>query len=402
MDIMIAIILGVIALIIVLVRFKITIGVALLLGSLILVLSLNPWVIVEVFKYTTTSSRTWFLVTISFSIALLTEFYQTTGLVNEMGKALTGIIRRPRLALMLVPGIIGLLPVVGGALMSAPMVDAIAKIVGLPKVTSIYVNVWFRHIIFISYPLGQGIIVTSTLTNIPIEQLILRNLPITLFMAILGYIVALRRVKTPPAKIMESRDYSTKPLIPFIVSIALALTLKYIIGDYGMPLGVIIGVIVLVLIAKPNANILSIIITSSKVWEITFAAFSIMLFQNTLTLTGASKAIANALTDTSIPLLVIETIVPFAIAYSLGSIIMAVTLTIPLVQPLTPITTAHASTIYVSAFLGHLGSPTHLCLIYTTEYFKKTLTESYKYLIPSIISSLIFTVAYNILLLSLS
>ncbi|HDJ83491.1 MAG TPA: DUF401 family protein, partial [Desulfurococcaceae archaeon] len=136
-----------------------------------------------------------------------------------------------------------------------------------------------------------------------------------------------------------------------------------------------------------------------KVWEITLAAFSIMFFQSALTLTGASKVIANALASASIPLLVIETVVPYVIAYSLGSIVMAVTLTIPLVhQPLTPITIAHASIVYVSAFLGHLGSPTHLCLIYTAEYFKKTFTESYKYLIPSIISSLVFTVVYNMLI----
>ena len=395
MDVALAIILGVIVLIIVLVRFKVTIGLALLLGSLILVLLLNPWSIVEVFKYTITFSRTWFLVTISFSIALLAEFYQATGLVNEMGKALTGIIRKPRLALMLVPGIIGLLPVVGGALMSAPMVDAIAKIVSLSEVASIYVNVWFRHIIFISYPLGQGIIVTSTLTNIPVEQLVLRNLPITLFMAVLGYIIALRGVKASSAKIMRSEDYSIKSLIPFIVSLVLALALRYVIGDYGMSLGVIIGVIVLIFMVKPNVNVLRKIVTSSKVWEITLAAFSIMFFQSALTLTRASKVIANALTSASIPLLVIETVVPYVIAYSLGSIVMAVTLTIPLVQPLTPITIAHASIVYVSAFLGHLGSPTHLCLIYTAEYFKKTFTESYKYLMPSIISSLVFTVVYN-------
>jgi len=395
LDVALAIILGVIVLIIVLVRFKVTIGLALLLGSLILVLLLNPWSIVEVFKYTITFSRTWFLVTISFSIALLAEFYQATGLVNEMGKALTGIIRKPRLALMLVPGIIGLLPVVGGALMSAPMVDAIAKIVSLSEVASIYVNVWFRHIIFISYPLGQGIIVTSTLTNIPVEQLVLRNLPITLFMAVLGYIIALRGVKASSAKIMRSEDYSIKSLIPFIVSLVLALALRYVIGDYGMSLGVIIGVIVLIFMVKPNVNVLRKIVTSSKVWEITLAAFSIMFFQSALTLTRASKVIANALTSASIPLLVIETVVPYVIAYSLGSIVMAVTLTIPLVQPLTPITIAHASIVYVSAFLGHLGSPTHLCLIYTAEYFKKTFTESYKYLMPSIISSLVFTVVYN-------
>ena len=398
MDVALAIILGVIVLIMVLVRFRVTVGVALLLGSLILILLLNPWSTIEVFKYTVTSSRTWFLVTTSFSIALLTELYRASGLINEMGKALTSIIRRPKLALVLVPGIIGLLPVAGGALMSAPMVDAIAKIIGLSEITRIYINVWFRHIIFISYPLAQEVIVASTLTNIPVEHIVLRNLPIMMFTIFLGYIIAFREVKIPLTKVIEHKDYSIKSIIPFIVSLVLALVLKHIMGDYGMPLGVIVGVIVLVFIAKLDINSLRNIIISNKVWEITLAAFSIMFFQSTLTLTEASKAITNAITSTNIPLLVVETVIPFIIAYSLGSTTATLALVIPLIQPLTSITVAHMSIIYMSSFLGYLGAPTHLCLIYTAEYFKKTLTESYRYLIPSIILSLAFTVVYNILI----
>lgn len=395
LNITLAVILGVLVLVIILVRFKVNVGVALFLGSLIIVLLLKPWSIIDVFKYTATSDRTWFLVTVSFSIALLTELYQVTGLVNEMGKTLTGIIREPRLALMLVPGIIGLLPVVGGALMSAPIVDSIARIVNLSEAISIYVNVWFRHIIFISYPLGQGIIVTSTLTNIPVEQLVLRNIPITLFMVVIGYIVALRRINTSSAKTMRGKEYSIKPLIPFTISLVLALVLRHVMGDFGMSLGVFMGAIVLVFIVKPSVNTLLKIISNNKIWEIILVAFSIMFFQSTLTLTNASKVIAEALASLNIPLLILETIVPYAIAYSLGSIVMAVALTIPLVQSLASMTIAHASMIYVSAFLGHLGSPAHLCLIYTAEYFRRTLIESYKYLIPSIILSLAFTIAYN-------
>jgi len=393
-----AVVLGVIVLVIVLARLRVSIGLALLVGSLLLTLILAPQGIPQVIISTITYDKTWFLITVSFSIALLTELYQATRLIDEMGKALTRIIREPRLALILVPGIIGLLPVAGGALMSAPIVDIIARGLGLPEVIGVYVNVWFRHIIFISYPLGQGIIVTSTLTNIPVEQLVLRNLPITLFMAIIGYVIALKgRVKGVEVVSVDNR-LSTKPLIPFILSLVLALILRYIIGDYGMPIGVMIGVTTLIAIAKPTSKILYKVLTKGKLLEITLAAFSIIFFQRSLTVTGASDTIAEVLNGATIPLIIVEVIVPYIIAYSLGSIIMAVTLTIPLIQSLTTITLAHASMVYVSAFLGHLAAPTHLCLIYTTEYFKKTLADAYKYIMPSILLALLFTILYNMLI----
>jgi len=40
------------------------------------------------------------------------------------------------------------MPVAGGALMSAPMVEKEAKKLKLSRVKKTYVNLWFRHTIF--------------------------------------------------------------------------------------------------------------------------------------------------------------------------------------------------------------------------------------------------------------
>lgn len=47
--------------------------------------------------------------------------------------------------------------------------------------------------------------------------------------------------------------------------------------------------------------------------------------------------------------------------------------------------------LYMSTYLGYLIAPTHLCFIFTADYFKCSLGKVYKYLIPSFLIS--FTTA---------
>ncbi|NIV43926.1 DUF401 family protein, partial [Candidatus Bathyarchaeota archaeon] len=40
----------------------------------------------------------------------------------------------------------------------------------------------------------------------------------------------------------------------------------------------------------------------------------------------------------------------------------------------------------------YLGAPTHLCLIFTADYFKCSLGKLYRYLIPSLVVSFLVAV----------
>jgi hypothetical protein len=42
-------------------------------------------------------------------------------------------------------------------------------------------------------------------------------------------------------------------------------------------------------------------------------------------------------------------------------------------------------------------APTHLCLVFTVDYFKSTLGKVYKYVIPSILATFAATLAVYIL-----
>jgi len=92
------------------------------------------------------------------------------------------LVKNPKIVLSALPAIIGFLPVSGGALMSAPIVDAEAEKLKLPPERKAYVNLWFRHTIFPVYPLSQVLIITAALTGAPLFSIILLQIPTVLVM----------------------------------------------------------------------------------------------------------------------------------------------------------------------------------------------------------------------------
>ena len=143
------------------------------------------------------------LVFASFFIMFLSILYKETGLVNVLTRSLGGFIKNSKVTVSLLPAVIGLLPVAGGALMSAPMVEAEADKLGLDKSKKTFINIWFRHAILPIYPISQFLILTAALTGIAIDALIARQALVVIVMIAIGYFIGLR--KTKKAKMITQR-----------------------------------------------------------------------------------------------------------------------------------------------------------------------------------------------------
>ena len=391
------VILFAIVLVIVLARLRVDIGISLLLAGISVLVVLSPTNIIKILYITLADNKTQFLLAASTSIAVFAEIYRLTGFIEGLGRNLSSRLGDPRYAIIIVPAVIGLLPVAGGALMSAPIVGILGSLVGLSPALSVYTNVWFRHTIFLSYPLSQTLIITSTISGVDLASLALRNLPIALFMVFIGYFIALRGrrvVKKPRVDGEEGRGLMAT-LSPLIVALVSGVFLKIVIGNYGIVVGVLLGLLTLWALAMPKYSIVVDVIRNRRVLGIILAAYSIIFFQKTILYTS-SKAIANAIVGTGIPLIIIEAFLPFLLGYFLASPLTSIVLSIPLIANITgaslPLDTV--SLVFASAFLGYLISPAHLCLVYTLEYFKENIGGVYKYFIPSALLSLAFTIAY--------
>lgn len=90
--------------------------------------------------------------------------------------------------LMIIPAIMGLLVIPGGALLSAPFVNNIGEDIKLSPARRAAINLVFRHIAMFILPYSTSLlIVTAEMPNLNIFKLIGMNLLFLLFLVNLGY-----------------------------------------------------------------------------------------------------------------------------------------------------------------------------------------------------------------------
>jgi len=380
-----------IVLFVVLMYRRVGLGISLTLAAFLMsLLSLGISGTATTFLETCVDQTTLSLVFASFFIMLMSILYKETGLVNTLTRSLGGFIKNSKVTVSLLPAVIGLLPVAGGALMSAPMVEAEADKLGLDEPKKTYINIWFRHAILPVYPISQFLILTAALTGTAIDALIARQALVVIVMIAVGYFIGLRKTKAAkndePKRDLNSRANLKGLLLsffPIIITLLLTAALKIDIA-----IATLVGAITILLITKTKAATLPKILKNRALWEVTLAAFGALLLRNVTVASGASEILGNTLANTNMDGVLLLSIVPAVLGFLMGSPSGAVALSVPILAETVTFIPKTASLLYISAYLGYLIAPTHLCLVFTAQYFRSSITKSYKYLIPSTIISI--------------
>jgi len=321
-----------------------------------------------------------------------------------------GISQNTRLNLVLFPAIIGLLPMPGGAVFSAPMVYEISKKENLSARRKTLINYWFRHIWEFFWPLYPGVILTCALSGIDMGTFILIQFPLTPFMACVGYFTLLRSVPVqkesasrPPA---GDRRRFLLELIPILIVIGGAIifgTVIYIIGNVWVPfkevrkeIPLIIALITSVFWVwrynRMTVMDIKAIFLNKSLLSMLFMIAGIMIFQGVLKDSHAVSEISQSLTSARVPVILVIVILPFLVGTVTGISVAFVGATFPIIFSLiadTPMAAQlHAYTVlaFCSGYLGVLLSPLHVCLVLTCEFFHTTLMQIYRRLLfPSAI-----------------
>ncbi|MEM4484050.1 MAG: DUF401 family protein [Candidatus Methanomethylicia archaeon] len=382
-------------LILVFIKKGLDVGLTLFMASLFLIFLLKPMVFINVFFEVLSSYSTWYLILTSSLIAFLAELYRLTTLIRDLGLSVARVLRSPKLAIVITPAIIGLLPVAGGALMSAPIVEALSGILGFNSELAVYANVWFRHTIFLVYPLSSLMVTISALTGTSIESLIFMQFPTSLFMILIGYLITFHRrggVHSSNMVLEKAKTPLWFSIMPLFISLFSAIFLRIFFGDFGMTLGVFLGVLTIIFICRIDFRSILKAASDRRVRNIAFTAFSTMLLQKTFTLTGASSILSNFLRGMGIPLMILEYFIPGVLGLFTGSPLTGIVLSLPIIGGFIDVSVKDISRVYISSYLFYIASPIHLCYVYTAQYFNSNLSRSYRYLIPSVLASLIFTI----------
>ncbi|MEJ2221336.1 MAG: DUF401 family protein [Desulfobacterales bacterium] len=388
-------------LVLICIRKKLSLGNSFLLGTLFLsfLFGMKPQSTITSILTSITDPKTLSIAAVVSLILILSSSMELAGQMQRMLKNFQGLVSSPRLNLVIFPALIGLLPMPGGAVFSAPMVKELGMRSKLSESQLSFVNYWFRHIWEHWWPLYPGILLTTVITEISLLAIIAVMCPFTVVAVWLGY----RALKGPGSLPTNDSQYPRMPLWPFIKELMPILLVIF----PGLGMGVIlsklfpafpiskeIGLILALCMAiawvwyqnrTSKKQILSTLV-NPKLLNMMYMIVGILIFKGILTDSRAAAAISQELMQMRIPLVLITVVLPLLVGMSGGIVIAFVGSTLPILVPMIhsmgqgPFLPAYVMLILVSGFTGVMLSPMHLCFLLSNQYFGVTLGSVYRHL----------------------
>lgn len=310
--------------------------------------------------------------------------------LERLSEACKGLPGGNRTALAVMPPLVGLMPMPGGSLLSAPLVDNV--LVGSRYVPEFRTasNYWFRHLVEFFWPIYPGIILTEAITGLPIGTVSLMQAPLSVIMITIGLVFFIRKVDNSGT---NETDFfgAVLGIAKTVWPIALAIAV-YAILKVDLALAVLISFIVLLVIARPPKDNLLRALKEGLSFKLVFLVFGTLSFQTALELSGAIGSIPKLSLQFNLPEELLIFLVCFAAGILTGMVAAFVALSYTLLagflyQP--EIMPSYILLAYLSGFVGMMLSPSHLCLILTNEYFRSDLLKVYRRLaIPLILLAL--------------
>src|SRR3972149_2559151 len=158
-------------------------------------------------------------------IRVLEMILRENNLLTEMMEASKSLFRNRKLVIISMPMLIGMLPSLGGAYFSAPMVNESTKGLKMSQEEKGFINFWFRHPWEYILPLYPGILLASAVSGVELRTLIIVNLPFAVTMLLTGFLLSMRDVKGNVEHVSVSRKglYS---FIPIVLIVLLVMVFK--------------------------------------------------------------------------------------------------------------------------------------------------------------------------------
>ncbi len=383
------------ALILVFVRLKWNIGYVFLLASALLAaLYLMPVPSVAA----TVSAALTDAVTIQFFIAL--TFIRMVEMVLREHQILAGMMDAARMYLknkkaviISMPLLIGMLPSLGGAYFSAPMVEESTRGMKLCAEEKSFINYWFRHVWEPFLPLYPALVFAAALSGIELRQLILTNSVYGVCAFATGLVLSMRGIRGNFSNVPTAESLHLKKDWHVLLNFAPLAAILFMVIVLHMRLEYVLVFTVFGLFLVYRVDLRDMLRTFrygfSK--DVLVLIAGVMVFKFTLENSGAVNHISQYFTEQQIPLLPLLFILPFVTGLLTGITMAPVGSTFPLLISIAGgVNLADITFAFASGYAGVLLSPAHLCLVLTREYFKAELWRMYR---PIIISTAVLMAA---------
>ena len=397
-------VLTIFALVVTFSRFRVHLGLCLAGGGLLLGLwmGLGPGqAVAGAFSAALAPVSLRLLLAVAFML-VLSQLMKESGQLERIVTSFGRVVSSPRATAAVMPALIGLLPMPGGALFSAPMVEATCPAPGAGDRRGellASLNYWFRHHAEYWWPMYPGVILVVSLLGVGTITFMLIMLPLAVVHLAAGVWFLLRRL--PPDPTGGSRApgslggflWECAPILAMITVVILISLLEGLWGPQGPPWppgsSLIAGLVVSLVLAAA-ANRVSIgrvlaMFARRDVLSLLGLVLGIMAFQGLMKDSGAVAAIQHELRLYGIPTLAMVVLLPFISGLVTGLAVGQVATSMPVVVPLISHLSgmdylAHGILAFTAGTLGMMLSPLHLCFLLSRDYFKCSLSACYPYL----------------------
>ena len=396
---------AVFALVLILNRFRLHLGLSLLVGSGVLALwtglGLGGWL--RAALGSAANPQTIGLAAIVGLILIMSRLMERSGHMKRLVERFALLSRDARVVGAVMPALIGLLPMPGGALFSAPMVEASLQDHPINREQKTIVNYWFRHVWEYWWPLYPGVVLAMALLNVSPWHYMEMMVPLTLFSILAGILFILR----PMGKLGVTGKgefswtgigrflWEMMPILVVILIMILLIGVAKGLRFVGIPVELtgassilpgLVGAIIWVCVVNHiSLSGLRSAALDKGILPFLLLIFSIMVFKGVMTESHTIVEIRDELMANRIPVLLIIMIMPFVSGLITGIAIGFVGTSFPLVIPLFQALPAYnsmalAAVAYAFGFMGMMFSPVHLCFLVSKDYYQAGLFRCYRHL----------------------
>ena len=373
------------AIIILMLRRHIPIGPCMLTGGLFIWLMKTPELhyLTQAFTETLSLPRTYDIIFALYFVMCLEIELRTSGALAGMVHALQKIFSSNRVTLAVMPAFLGLLPSLGGARFSAPIVEEASKGLGLTNDHQSAINFWFRHIFEFSSPIIPGMIMACNIAGVTYSEFIMHLCWLTVLMFSVGWFVLIRPIKTDSIKANSGSQAEDDQgwqdlwlsLSPVVLTFVLVVFFN-MNASVGMSV-VTAGLFLVLHFTKREVGLKDVVVGAIDM-KMFFNVLCILYFIQILTVTQVLQEIVTAFQSSPLPVPVIIACVSFIIGVLTGMSQGHVAIIMPIIAAMQTGSLNLAGVAMAFGVAGQMLTPTHMCLVVTVDYFKANFFKTLK------------------------
>jgi hypothetical protein len=347
-------------------------------------------------RITATDPAVWLLALVVGLIPLIGGVMERSGQMDSLVNNLRiGV--RPFLALS--PALLGMLPMPGGALLSAPIIEQGAGHTAADVKAA--TNVWFRHTLLLIYPLGSALIASAKIASLTVYEVIPYLIPAFVLMTAAGCLFLLRYAN---GRLAQQGSFSLVGLLlPLgvilsapLVDLLLKTTLPLPVTEIGTAAGVIVSLTLAVSTGRTTLRALPEVFFRMKPWKYAAIILAMFTFLNVF----RESAVPSAIAALSLPPVVLTVVIGFALGLITGRVQAPMSVIVPIYV------TAHGAVApsafavtFFAVYLGFVLTPIHPCVSVSVEYFGTTIGAYLRRMaLPAAVGAIAATLAGLLLL----